>query len=323
MDTPVGQSGPIPEQLCVYTALIGDYEALNEQPAAKVSSIPFICFTDNPHLRSDTWDVRHISCLLDSDPIRSQREIKLRPHKYLPEFEGSLYIDNSVLLVERPEAVFQQYFPASGLALPRHSYRQKVIDEFTEVYRLGWDDHARILEQLNHYSLSCPEVLDERPYWGGIQLRDHRNAQACALLELWMTHVLRYARRDQLSINYVAHQLGFAPDIIEIDNFVSWFHKWPLDCGRIYDKGLRSPLASLVPVVTRIRALEQDIQRLGAERASLEQAMQKLSADRAALEQETQRLSAEIEAARHVRMASQPRSRITMLADQIRRLARL
>jgi hypothetical protein len=305
MDTPAGQSNLIPERLCVYTGLIGDYEALNEQPTAKSSGIPFICLTDDPRLRSDTWEVRQISSLLDNDPIRSHREIKLRPHKYLPEFEASLYIDNSVLLIEQPEMVFQKYFPASGLALPGHSCRLKVADEFIEVYKGGLDDHTRILEQLNHYALSCPEVLDQKPYWGGVQLRDHRNAQVRALLDLWMTHVLRYSRRDQLSINYVAHQLGFKPDMIEIDNYLSWFHKWPLECGRIPGTGLRSPLASLAPTVARIRMMEQEIQRLGAERAALEEQAARIPA----LEQEIRRLGV--------------RSRIIALVAQMKSLARL
>lgn len=312
IDIPVGQPNLIPERLCVCTALIGDYEVLNEQPSSKNSSIPFICFTDNPHLRSETWEVRPISCLFDNDPIRSQREIKLQPHKYLPQFDASLYIDNTVLLIEPPEAVFQKYFPASGLALPGHSFRQNVTDEFIEVYNLGFDDHARILEQLNHYSLSCPEVLDEKPYWSGIQLRNHRNMQTRALYDLWMMHVLRYTRRDQLSINYVAHQLDFKPDMIEIDNYVSWFHKWPLESGRIRRTGLRSSLASLAslaPTVARIRMMEQEIQRLGAERT--------------ALEQETQKLGAEIELMRRTRKNARLRNRITALVAQMRNLTRL
>jgi hypothetical protein len=271
-DAPAGRPHPVPERLCVYTALIGNYEPLIEQPVATNSRIPFICFTDDPHLRSATWQVRSISCLLDHDPIRSQREIKLQPHKYLPEFDASLYIDNAVLLIEPPEAVFQRYYPASGLALPRHSYRQSVCEEFIEVYKGGFDEHARILEQWNHYALSCPEVLDERPYWGGIQLRNHQNTQVRALLDLWMMHVLRYARRDQLSINFVTRQLGFKPDIIEIDNFVSWFHRWPLASGRVRDKGLRSPMASLMPAVARTRVLEREIQTLNAKIETMKRA---------------------------------------------------
>ena len=43
-----------------YTALIGSYERLQEQPEAKNTDIPFICLTDDPSLTSETWEVRLI-----------------------------------------------------------------------------------------------------------------------------------------------------------------------------------------------------------------------------------------------------------------------
>jgi TOD1/MUCI70, glycosyltransferase-like domain len=182
MDASVKQPDLIPERLCVYTALTGDYEILNEQPSAKNSGIPFICFTDNPDLRSETWEVRTVSCLFENDPVRGQREIKLQPHKYLPEFDVSLYIDNSVILIEQPEAVFQRYFPASGLALTRHSFRDKVADEFIEVYNLGLDDHARILEQFNHYALSLSRGAGRKAALGRYSAaRPSECADACVV----------------------------------------------------------------------------------------------------------------------------------------------
>jgi hypothetical protein len=95
-------SAPIASSFCVCTTLIGGYETLNEQPAALSSSIPFICLTDDPGLTSETWQIRHVVPLFPADPVRSQRVIKLRPRDYLPEFAGSLYIDNTVRLKAPP-----------------------------------------------------------------------------------------------------------------------------------------------------------------------------------------------------------------------------
>jgi hypothetical protein len=263
-----GAASRIPGRRCVYTALVGNYERLNEQPIALRSDIPFICFTDDPNLRSETWQVRPVACALARDFPRSQREIKLRPHKYLPDFEASLYIDSNILLTERPEAIFERYFPASGLALARHSFRRTVGDEFVEVYNNGLDDPGKFVEQLDHYLATCPDILDERPFWGGLLLCDLRSEPTRALLELWFTHVLRYSRRDQLAFNYVARQLGFAPDAIEIDNHTSWFHRWPLEAGRIRDKAAPSALAMLsplAPMIARIRASDEELHGLRRE----------------------------------------------------------
>jgi hypothetical protein len=269
MNQHVISAGPPPDRLCVYTVLLGNYEALNEQPVARTSLIPFICFTDDPQLHSQTWRLRRIDGLFKCDPIRSQREVKLRPHKHLPDFDASLYIDNSVLLTQDPDEVFRRYFPQSGLALPGHSYRNSVLDEFLQVYKRGFDDHGRVLEQLNHYTLSCPEVLDEAPYWTGIRLADHRNEAARQLLDLWLMHVLRYSRRDQLSINYVSRQLNFVPDRFDLDNYASPFHTWPHVAGRNREMGQRSPLTSLMHIAARVHLLEAEGEILVAENAMM------------------------------------------------------
>ena len=259
-------------RLCVYTALIGRYERLNEQPVAARSSIPFICLTDDPQLSSQSWGLRQVTPLFPMDPIRSQRDLKLRPHAHLADFGASLYIDNSVLLTEPPERLFERCFPASGMALPTHSFRDTVLDEFLEVARLGFDDQSRVFEQLNHYAISDPESLAQRPYWTGLLLRDHRNAALRALLDRWMAHVNRYSRRDQLSIVAALRQCGFVPDALDLDNHASWAHTWPHAQDRVRDAGPRLPATSFSPPIARIRELERSLtEGLGREQALAEQ----------------------------------------------------
>jgi hypothetical protein len=200
---------------------------LNEQPAARKSSIPFICFTDDPGLVSKTWEIRPLKLLFGEDFVRSQRDCKLRPHRFLPDFDASLYIDNSVLLKVAPEEIFGAADLSSGLAMPLHSYRDSVLDEFARVRSQHLDDPARVAEQLDDYTAATPEILQARPFWGAIMLRDHHNAAMIAAMEIWFAHVLRYSRRDQLSNRFAFNQAGLVPHGMEIDNFESWFHTWP------------------------------------------------------------------------------------------------
>ncbi len=246
-------------KLCVYTALFGGYEQLNEQPLARQSKIPFICFTDDPGLRSDTWQIRLVSPVFSMDPARSQRDLKLRPHVHLPEFDLSLYIDNPVLLTQPPEQVFDRYDPRKGFWIGRHSFRESVLDEFLEVARLGLDDQSRVFEQMNHYSLAHPEILSERPYWGAILLRDHRDPQVRSMSEIWYANVLRYTRRDQLAVNLAFREAGLTPRVMDIDNSSSWFHAWPITIGRARDRGKPQSAVSLGPPVARVRELEHQL----------------------------------------------------------------
>ncbi len=200
--------------------------------AARFSEIPFICFTDDPALQSRSWDIRPFSPLLPGDPVRSQRAAKLLAHRMVPEFERSLYIDNSVVLRLTPEQLFAAVTLATGLALPGHSFRASVADEFAEVSVLSLDDPARLAEQLRHYQANCPEILHERPYWSAILLRAHHRPEIITAMEIWLAHILRYSRRDQLSCNAAFRQAGLRPEVLALDNHSSLYHVWPVTEGR-------------------------------------------------------------------------------------------
>lgn len=268
--------------------MIGAYERLNDQPVAARSSMPFICLTDDPNLRSDAWDVRLIEPTFPMDPIRSQRDLKLRPHLHLPEFEASLYIDNTVILKEPPEVLFDRHWTSARFALPSHSYRDSVLDEFLEVARLGLDEPSRIFEQLNHYELECPEVLALRPYWCGILFRGHRDEAVQQMLETWYLQVVRYARRDQLSAHYAFRKAQLQPEVIDIDNRESWLHTNSRENGRATG-GVRRPAAYFAPPSARLREVEVELNRtreyhLAAHRRmeTAERAVEVLSAERKA-----------------------------------------
>lgn len=251
---------PIPN-FCIYTVLIGDYESLNEQPAALSSNVPFICLTDDPSLVSDTWTVVEVPTAFPMDPIRSQRILKICPHLIpaLSGFDHSLYMDNSVVLRESPEKFIGKLPMTSGLGLPHHSSRHSVHDEFIEVARLGFDDQSRIFEQLHHYLASGAGGLDDKPYWSALLLRDHRDVLVRRTMELWAFHVLRYSRRDQLSFNAATRATGLVPNCWEIDNLASFFHKWPLTPGRQRFAGTRNPMTSIMPLPTQLAQSESEL----------------------------------------------------------------
>lgn len=276
---------------CVYTVLVGDYETLNEQPVAAASDLPFICLTDNPRLTSQSWRTVQVPTAFAMDPIRSQRLLKICPHRVdaLAGFDRSLYIDNAVLLREPPEAFIEKMAFGSGFGLPFHSFRDSVHDEFLEVARLGLDDQGRVFEQLNHCLANGDPALEERPLWAAILLRDHRNPAVQCAMDLWMAHVLRYSRRDQLSVNTALHQAGLNADRWELDNHASWFHSWPHPTGRTSFAGMRLPLNSSMPMKTRLQQSSNDLQQTHAD---LQQARDELGTARREIADLSGRLAA-------------------------------
>ena len=259
---------------CVYTCLIGGYETLNEQPMAAASGLDFLCFTDDPALTSASWTLVPYTPAFPLDPVRSQRMAKLSPHELLPGYDVSLYIDNSVILTAPPEEVIARYLPhGTRAAMPGHSFRASVRDEFMEVLRMGLDDGGRVLEQLNHYMMSDPAALDAVPFWSAIMLRRHHEPDVVATMRLWLAQVLRYSRRDQLSGTYALRRTGLEVKRFEVDNLESWFHRWPVTEAR--DRGAFpfSPILSQVPAALLAEDWRRDRAALEARIGVLEQAL--------------------------------------------------
>lgn len=238
----------------VYTALIGGYEDLINQPTAHGSSVEFICFTDNPHLESTTWRLEPMTPMLPFDMVRSQREIKIRGHRLLDEFDELLYIDNAVLLTADPDSILDSWLADHDYAVSRHSVRETVLDEFEQILALGYDDAARVTEQLLHYAELYPDVLEQRPFWNGM-FAWRNTPDVRVMMSHWFDHVLRYSRRDQLSANVAFSQSTVALNVIEMDNNQSPLHSWPAGVNRRANLTL-APRRHTGPMLAELRRLE-------------------------------------------------------------------
>ena len=249
---------PPPEQRsAVYTALFGDYERLNETQNVGSGDTPFLCFTDDPGLTSSVWEIRVVKPLFPDDLQRSQRELKIRGCPELDGFDRTLYIDNAVSLTAPPELILDAWLAAHDLAIPAHSFRASVLDEFFAVLSLGLDDPARVREQLDHYAESSRTVLDEAPTWNGMIAR-RNSPDVRDLMNRWFDEVLRYSRRDQLSSNVIFGRAAVAINRIAIDNHRSEFHSWGSELGRRRPE-VAVPPGHTIPDIARIRELENEL----------------------------------------------------------------
>ena len=250
---------------------MGRYEQLNDQPIAAESDIEFICFTDDAELRSESWTIRLIEPRFPLDSVRSARYLKVQGPKLLPEYDETLWIDNSVRLRTIPEVLLADWLAEADLALPSHSWRTSVIGEFDAIAADGYDDPARVYEQLIHYSTILPAALQETPYWTAILAR-RRSPDVDAAMALWWDHLLRYSRRDQLSINFALDTAGLQPNRVMVDNMSSVWHEWPVRVARKWDvtrdrmaSALRIPSAEIGRLENELAAIRVDQTALMAE----------------------------------------------------------
>jgi hypothetical protein len=211
----------------LFTAITGDYEKLNELPPVAQGTMDAYCFTDNPNVTSESWKTVVVNSPFPLDPIRSQRFFKILQHEIVRRYEETLYIDNSVLLKVDPHQILDVWLRDAEIAIPEHSYRNNVHEEFDAVIEHRLDTRDRVLEQRNHYVELYPHVLSMRPTWNAMIAR--RNTDNVAEFErLWFDQLLRYSRRDQLSAPIAAELSHVRLNRVSIDNNDSPFHSWPV-----------------------------------------------------------------------------------------------
>lgn len=240
----------------VYTALIGNYEQLCEQPVAATSDIPFVCFTDDPGLVSESWDVRLVDPQFRMDPIRSARQIKISP---LADYDETLWIDARVELKVDPAQILGEWLADVDISMPRHSHRKDVVTEFNEVLLAGLDEHTRLYEQLSHYATIAPEELTEPVPWTGMIAR-RRTAQVDDAMERWFLDVVRYSHRDQLSVVRALRASGVAMGTPEINTWLSDLHDWKAPVDRSARPAVFRISDSLQPPIAAIGELRHELE---------------------------------------------------------------
>ena len=124
-----GREG-VKKQDVVFTALFGQYESLNELIILKNPDTRYVCFTDDPSLTSETWEVLVVDSKIKQSPSRSSREIKMLGHKHFPEGTRSLYIDNTVRLKVDGAVILEDWLKEAEIAFMRHYSRKTVRGEF-------------------------------------------------------------------------------------------------------------------------------------------------------------------------------------------------
>jgi hypothetical protein len=183
----------------VYTCLFGYSELFHDFEYEK-DGIDFVCFTDDPELRSDFWKIELLPRQV-LDPARAAKKIKALPHIYLAQYDWSLYIDNTVRLKAAPKRIFEEYLaPAkSPLVCFRHFERDCVYDEAKVVLSLGFDPPERINTQMalyRHLGYPAKNGLAK----SALLLRQHQHPALQQVMNTWHEQVFCHSKRDQLSL---------------------------------------------------------------------------------------------------------------------------
>lgn len=182
----------------VYTAIFGTDDELC-LPQVRTPGVQYICFTDNPFLKSDIWDVRY--CKPTGDPLIQSKWFKTLPHKAL-NCEMSLWVDGKIELHDVNE-IFDSI--NSDIALQRHTSRNCIYLEAADCRRRRRGDPVRIAETVERYR-AAGHPPNDGLWESGIILRRHTPQIEAFNNEFWR-EVSYGTSRDQIVIPYILRRM--------------------------------------------------------------------------------------------------------------------
>ena len=197
----------------IYTAIIGNYDDL-EEPKFIPEGYDFICFTDQDIKKPNSvWEIKKVLPLYE-DNTRTARKYKILPHRFLPEYDLSIWVDGNELIVGDVNELQLKYLKNKNMAVYNHmscwDRRNCVYDEARAIFDLGnrdnnnWKDNPEIIKkQIDKY------VKQEYPsnnglIVSGVMFRNHNKPEIIKCMEYWWKELKQGSKRDQLSFDYSA-----------------------------------------------------------------------------------------------------------------------
>tara|TARA_R110002167_G_scaffold79374_4_gene219062 strand:+ start:90 stop:830 length:741 start_codon:yes stop_codon:yes gene_type:complete len=208
----------------IYTATFphdNDMDYFLFEPEVIPDGYDFVCFTNNTNFKSKLWDIRLVPSLY-TDGARDAKRYKTLPHRYLKEYEESIWIDVDVKIAKNPSKLVDTLLSDCNLAILNHelcgttvtgnlNVRKCVYEEAKFIQWLGdqnpkheYKDNMNIINsQINKY------MKEGYPKDNGLArttvvFRRHNEEDVITNSENWWSEMKYGSRRDQISFNYVA-----------------------------------------------------------------------------------------------------------------------
>lgn len=185
-------------KVVVYTAITGNYDNILLQTYVN-ENFDYVCFTDDPTVESGLYKILPIPEELSNlSKVKQQRCLKVNPHKYLKNYEISIWLDGNVELLDNPLDLIDN---EHSIFIPQHPLRNCIYAEGLACIKAKKDTADNINRQLSIYrNEGYPE--NNGLVQSNIIIRKHNSKDCIRLMEDWWSEIEKYSHRDQLSFNY-------------------------------------------------------------------------------------------------------------------------
>lgn len=203
-------------KIAVYSCVVGKYDRIVE-PVYVQPDVDYLMFTDLKLPKDTVWkkiDITQFDDYKLLTPVQMNRKIKMLPHKYLSNYDYSLYVDGLIELVGAISPMIKE-MGQYGLGIHFHNQRDCIYDEAVMIKYAKKANMNEVKNQLEKYKKEgFPAHFGL--YENTILLRKHCDESVCRLMEAWWSEYLKYPTRDQLSLPYLIWKTNFPKEYIYI-----------------------------------------------------------------------------------------------------------
>lgn len=198
------------KKIVIYTGIFGNYDTLLP-PLYKDEAVDFICYTDDENLVSSDWEIRYVECEQENSALEV-RKYKCLPHKFLPEYDISVWIDANIQIQSSILSYIRENMRDTGMLFFTHYERNCIYEEGAINILLHKENTGKIIEQMYEYNQKrYPE--HNGLFCGNFIVREHNRQTVAAIMEAWYAELLKHSLRDQLSLPYVLWKNEIKPDV--------------------------------------------------------------------------------------------------------------
>lgn len=180
----------------IYTALFNNYDTFKD-PLYINKDYEYYLFTDQ-NIKSKVYTVIKMK-----GTVRTAREIKLRPHKFLPGCNFTIWHDASMQQKSNLNSLIKS--DNFDIITMKHPDRNCIYKEFEACSFQGKDDHVIMSRQMTRYNKE-KYPKNNGLIASGVILR-HNVYKVRLFCEYWFKELKNGSVRDQLSFNYVLHKM--------------------------------------------------------------------------------------------------------------------
>jgi hypothetical protein len=194
-------------KIAVYTCITQGYDSL-KIPLSVDERLAYFCYTDTPQSVMPPWKFLPIN-LKGISPKDQNRYIKMHPHEFLPDYDITVYVDGSIQIVgDLHTLICTSMGSPEDVFFYQHPQRNCVFAEAAACAYYSHDWLWNIASQMRRYSREGYPV-DNGLFEAGV-IVGKNTAKLRLLMNTWWCEYRSGAKRDQLSLPFVAWRLGIS-----------------------------------------------------------------------------------------------------------------